>query len=219
LTAAEILAQVQLARSEHEPKEQLRNIVFMGVGEPLHNLEAVLRAVELLVHPEGLDLSERRVTISTVGTVRGIDRLASATGGRVALAVSLHAARSDVRSRLVPGVKDSLEDIVGALRRYPLPKRRRFTIEYVLVKDVNDAEQDARALVKLLSPLRVKVNLLPLNPHDRTDLQPPKEERVLAFQKILVEKGVSTFLRRRRGDDIDAACGQLLAVEPKSESR
>lgn len=213
LTPAEILAQVQLARSEFLPGEELRNIVFMGVGEPLHNLDAVLRAIAILSHPEGHDLSTRRVTLSTVGVKKGIDRLGRETGGNVALAVSLHAADERTRAKLVPGAKDSLEEIIAALRRYPLPKRRRFTIEYVLVKGINDSDDDARQLVKLLSKLRVKVNLLPLNSHDKTDLQPPDDARVLAFQEVLVKKGMTAILRRRRGADIGAACGQLLAVE------
>ncbi len=218
LTTAEIIAQVQLARHEHLSGERLRNIVFMGVGEPLHNLKALLRALELLNHPDGLNLSTRRVTVSTVGIVRGIDRLAEVSGGQVALAVSLHAADDETRVRLVPRVSDTLSDIVAALGRYPLPKRRRFTIEYVLVKGINDSDRDAKRLVKLLSPLRVKVNLLPLNPHDRTDLEPPDEERVLAFQDILARKGLTALLRRRRGADIGAACGQLLGMGKSSST-
>ncbi len=211
LTAAEIVSQIHLAKSEHFPGERLRNIVFMGVGEPLHNLNAVLRALRLIEHPKGLDLSTRRVTVSTVGFVRGIDRLARETNGNVALAVSLHAADDATRRRLVPGVSDNLQDIVAALARYPLPKRRRITIEYVLVAGINDSEADARRLVRLLAPLRVKINLLPLNVHDKTELKPPSDAAVLRFQKLLTDKGLSVFLRKRRGDDIGAACGQLLA--------
>lgn len=213
LTAAEIVSQIHLAKSEHLPGERLRNIVFMGVGEPLHNLKAVLRSLELIAHPKGLDLSTRRMTVSTVGFVRGIDRLAEVTDGNVALAVSLHAADDATRRRLVPGVSDNLEDIIAALARYPLPKRRRITIEYVLVSGINDSESDARRLVRLLSPLRVKVNLLPLNVHDKTRLKPPTDAAVLRFQKVLTDRGLSVFLRKRRGDDIGAACGQLLAFK------
>jgi 23S rRNA (adenine2503-C2)-methyltransferase len=214
LRAAEIVSQVVIARAVLMPNERLSNIVFMGVGEPLHNMEATLRALKLFEHPQGMNLSTRRITISTVGFVRGIDRLGARTGGKVGLAVSLHAADDSTRRQLVPGVKDTLVDIVEALKRYPLPKRRRITIEYVLVKGVNDTDRDARNLVRLLSSLKVKINLLPLNSHDLTDLRPPDEDRVLAFQEILSGKGVSTFLRRRRGADINAACGQLLAVKP-----
>jgi 23S rRNA (adenine2503-C2)-methyltransferase len=211
LTAAEIVGQIFLGKGEHIPNERLRNVVLMGVGEPLHNLDRVLRAIELMGHPDGLGLSSRRVTLSTVGIPLGIDRLAKATSGMTALAISLHAADEETRKRLVPGVSAGLADIVKALKRYPLPKRRRFTIEYVLVKGINDSDVDARNLVRLVSSLKVKVNLIPLNPHDRTDLTPPDEERVAAFQNILTSKGVSAFLRRRRGADINAACGQLLA--------
>jgi len=211
LTAGEIVGQIFCGMDEHAPGEQLRNVVFMGVGEPLHNVERVVRAFEVLTRPDGLGLSSRRVTVSTVGVPRGIDRLGEATGGRAALAVSLHAADDATRARLVPGVSASLEEIVGALKRYPLPKRRRLTIEYVLVGGINDRESDARNLVRLLSTLKVKVNLLPLNPHDLCELEPPDDRTVLAFQEILVSKGISAFLRKRRGADINAACGQLLS--------
>jgi len=213
LTAAEIVSQIHLARAHHFPGETLRNVVFMGVGEPLHNLDNVLRALEILGHPDGLDLSSRRVTVSTVGVPRGIERLGAATRGNTALAISLHAADDETRARLVPGVHAKLEEIVETLRRYPLPPRRRFTIEYVLLKGVNDSDAAAKNLVRLLSKLRTKVNLLPLNSHDLTDLEPPDEARVASFQQVLLSKGVSAFIRRRRGADIDAACGQLLAVD------
>lgn len=213
LTVGEIVAQVTLGRAYHKERENLRNIVFMGIGEPLHNTKNVLAALDILTHPRGLDLSKRRVTISTAGVVKGIDALAEAARGDIALAVSLHAADAETRARLVPGLKDTPEQIAAALARYPLPKRRRFTIEYVLIDGVNDSEKDARKLVKLLSNLRVKINLLPLNPHDKTDLEPPNEERVLEFQKILTDKGLTAILRRRRGADINAACGQLLCTK------
>lgn len=212
LTAAEIVAQVHLARRLLGPDEKLRNIVLMGVGEPLHNADEVIRALELFYHQSGLDFSTRRVTVSTVGVVRGIDRLAEAFGGQAALAVSLHASDEQTRRRLVPKAKDSLDEIAAALARYPLPKRRRFTIEYVLVGGINDSVAAAKKLAKLLSRIPVKVNLLPLNPHDLTELKPPEERDVLAFQQALVDKGVSAFLRKKRGADIGAACGQLLAM-------
>jgi 23S rRNA (adenine2503-C2)-methyltransferase len=216
LTAAEIVAQVRLADAFRDPGESLRNVVFMGDGEPLHNIKGTLRALALLVHPDGLDLSSRRVTVSTVGIPAGIARLGEATGGEAALAVSLHAANDATRAALVPGVGASLAEIVAAIAAYPLPPRRRCTIEYVLIKGVNDADADARSLVRLLARLKVKVNLLPLNPHDLTSLEPPDDARVASFQQVLLDKGVSAFIRRRRGADIKAACGQLLAQEDPS---
>ena len=210
LTAAEIIGQVLVAGKVHETGEQLTNVVFMGIGEPLHNYDNVVRAWRLLCDPAGMNMSSRKVTISTAGIINGIEKLGRDLNGKAALAISLHAADEETRKKLVTGMKASLADIVGTLKRYPLPKRRRFTIEYVLVKGVNDSDEDARKLVKLLNPIPVKVNLLPLNPHDLSDMAPPSEERVDAFQKILVNKGVSVFMRKRRGDDIKAACGQLL---------
>ena len=215
LTAAEIVAQVHVARALYDPGESLRNVVFMGVGEPLHNLQGTLRALEILEHPDGLDLSSRRVTVSTVGIPRGIARLGEATRGEAALAVSLHAADDATRAALVPGAGASLAEIVEAIAAYPLPKRRRCTIEYVLIKGVNDRDADARRLVRLLASIKVKINLLPLNPHDSTKLEPPEDGRVASFQQVLLDKGLSAFIRRRRGEDINAACGQLLAAESR----
>jgi 23S rRNA (adenine2503-C2)-methyltransferase len=212
LTAAEIVAQIHLVRGELREGESLRNVVLMGIGEPLHNVERVVRALEIMTHPDGLALSSRRVTVSTVGIPRGIERLGRALGGQAALAVSLHAADEATRRRLVPGTGASLAAIVAALEAYPLPRRRRHTIEYVLVKGVNDSRDDARKLVRLLSSLRVKVNLLPLNTHDLTDLEPPESSRVEAFQQVLISKGLTAIVRRRRGADIGAACGQLLGL-------
>jgi len=216
LSAGEIIGQIFLARDHLRSGEKLRNVVLMGVGEPLHNLGNVLQALKLLSHPDGMGLSSRRVTLSSVGIPAGIDRLGAATRGKSALAISLHASSDEVRRQLVPNVGASLDEIIEALLRYPLPERRRFTIEYVLVKGINDSDADARRLVKLLAKLKVKINLLPLNPHDKTDLLPPSDARIFAFQKILLSKGVSAFLRKRRGADINAACGQLLALEPSN---
>lgn len=216
LHSSEILAQVQLARPFHGEGKALRNIVFMGIGEPLHNVEEVARTARILSHPDGLNLSTRRITVSTVGVTKGIDRLGELLGGDIALAVSLHAADNETRKLLVPGLKESPQDIVDALLRYPLARRRRFTIEYVLIHGINDSDRHARDLVRLLSRLRVKINLLPLNPHDKTDLSPPTQDRTLAFQKILVDKGLTAIVRKRRGADIGAACGQLLGLGQRS---
>ncbi len=210
LTAGEIVAQVLLGRTLLDPGEALRNVVLMGMGEPLHNYEPVARALRLLTHPDGCDLSTRRVTVSTSGLVPEIDRLGRDFHGEVALAVSLHAPDDTLRSALMPiNRRYPLGELIPALRRYPLARRRRITIEYTLMDGVNDGDDQARALVRLLRGIPVKINLIPMNPVAGTAFRPPKRERVLGFQSVLRGADLSVFIRRTRGDDIDAACGQL----------
>jgi 23S rRNA (adenine2503-C2)-methyltransferase len=210
LSASEVVAQVLIGRRRLAEGERLRNIVLMGMGEPLANYDAVARALVLLTHPEGLNLSRRRVTLSTSGLVPQIDRLGEEFAGQVQLAVSLHQVDDERRSALMPiNRKYPLEQLLAALRRYPLPKRRRITIEYTLVRGQNDSLDDARKLVKLLKGLRVKVNLIPMNPIDASQLGPSSWDTVDQFQGTLIENGVGTFVRRRKGADIAAACGQL----------
>lgn len=210
LSAAEIVSQVLMARSTLVGAQRIRNVVLMGMGEPLHNYEAVARALVLLTHPDGIALSAKRVTLSTSGLVPQIDRLGRDFGGQVALAISLHAPNDATRSAIMPiNRKHELAELVGALRRYPLPKRRRITIEYTLLEGLNDADSDADALVALLAGVPFKVNLIPMNPVAGSPLHAPPWKRVLGFQKRLVDRGVAAFIRRQRGDDIDAACGQL----------
>ncbi|MCC6551452.1 MAG: 23S rRNA (adenine(2503)-C(2))-methyltransferase RlmN [Polyangiaceae bacterium] len=214
----EIVAQVLLGRAMVEEGEALRNVVYMGMGEPLHNYEATARSLRLLTHPEGIGLSTRRVTVSTSGLVPEIERLGADFGGQVALAISLHAADDATRSALMPiNKKYPLERLMDALRAYPLPRRRRITIEYTLVAGQNDDPAEARRLAKLLRGLPVKINLIPMNPIEASTLAPPGVERVLAFQEVLTGAGYSCFVRRRRGDDVSAACGQLvlLGAAPK----
>lgn len=210
MSAAEIVSQVLLAQSELEPGEAIRNVVFMGMGEPLHNFDATERVIRLLTHPEGLGLSPRRITVSTSGLVPEIDRLAEAFEGRVSLAISLHQAKDAARSRLMPiNNKYPLAELMAALERYPLTRGRRITIEYTLVEGQNDGVEDARDLVKLLGRLPVKINLIPMNRIEHSALGPPQNDRVLRFQKVLTDARQLCFLRRRRGDDVAAACGQL----------
>jgi len=211
LTAGEIVAQVLLGRTLLEEGEALRNVVLMGMGEPLHNYDAVARALRLLTHPDGLDLSTRRVTVSTSGLVPEIERLGREFEGEVALAVSLHAPDDALRSRLMPiNRRYPLERLVAALRAYPLARRRRITIEYTLLAGVNDRPEHARALVKLLRGLPVKINLIPMNPIVGAPWRAPARDDVLAFQAIVrQETGWGVFIRKTRGDEIDAACGQL----------
>jgi 23S rRNA (adenine2503-C2)-methyltransferase len=210
LSAGEIVAQLLLGRHQLGPHERLRNVVLMGMGEPLANYDAVARALVLMTHPDGLNLSRRRVTLSTSGLVPQIDRLGQEFAGQVQLAVSLHQVDDARRSALMPiNRKYPLAELLAALRRYPLPKRRRITIEYTLVQGQNDSLDDARALARLLRGLRVKVNLIPMNPIDASRLGPSSWETVDRFQAQLIDQGIATFVRRRKGADIAAACGQL----------
>jgi 23S rRNA (adenine2503-C2)-methyltransferase len=212
----EIVGQVLLGRSLLEEGEELRNVVYMGMGEPLHNYEATARSLRLLTHPEGIGLSTRRVTVSTSGLVPEIGRLGADFAGAVALAISLHAADDDTRSALMPiNRKYPLSELMDALRAYPLPKRRRITVEYTLVANENDDVAEAKKLAKLLRGVPVKINLIPMNPIDASPLGPPGGDRVAAFQTVLTDAGYSCFVRRRRGDDVSAACGQLVLIGAK----
>jgi 23S rRNA (adenine2503-C2)-methyltransferase len=218
LGADEIVAQVLVGRARLSPGERLRNVVFMGMGEPLHNYDATACALRLLSHPEGIALSSRRITVSTSGLVPAIARLGADFGGNIGLAVSLHATDDETRSRLMPiNQKYPLAALMAALRAYPLPRRRRITIEYTLVAGRNDDAQAAKALAGLLRGLPVKVNLIPMNPIAASPLGPPELPRVLDFQRVLCDAGYSCFIRRRRGDEVSAACGQLalLGARPK----
>jgi 23S rRNA (adenine2503-C2)-methyltransferase len=207
----EIVGQVLLGRSVLSAGEALRNVVFMGMGEPLHNYEATARALRLLTHPDGIGLSCRRVTVSTSGLVPEIERLGRDFAGQISLAISLHAADDATRSALMPiNRRYPLKDLIAALQSYPLPRRRRITIEYTLVADRNDDVAEARRVAKLLRDLPVKINLIPMNPIGASALGPPERERISAFQKVLLDAGYSCFVRHRRGDDVSAACGQLV---------
>jgi 23S rRNA (adenine2503-C2)-methyltransferase len=217
MSAAEIVAQVLLGRAALDEHARLAGVVFMGMGEPLHNYPALSRAITLLSHPDGFGMSLRRMTVSTSGLVPEIDRLARDFSGQIQLAVSVHASDTDTRTRLMPvNRKHPLPELIEAIRRYPLPRRRRLTIEYTLVRGMNDSREAAVALAKLLQGIRCKVNLIPMNPVPDAGLSAPADDTVEAFQRALRDEGVDTFLRRRRGDDIAAACGQLaLHGEPR----
>jgi 23S rRNA (adenine2503-C2)-methyltransferase len=214
LTASEIVAQVLISKTYLKPNEELKNLVFMGMGEPLHHYDETARAIRLLTHPAARGMSPRRITVSTVGLVPGIARLGADFGGKVGLAVSLHAPNDVIRDRIMPmNRKFPIVELMRALREYPLPQRRRITIEYTLMNAVNDGEAEARELVQLLRGLRVKVNLIPMNPISASELKAPSGNRVAAFQRVLSEAGVSCFVRTRRGDEVSAACGQLAIAD------
>jgi 23S rRNA (adenine2503-C2)-methyltransferase len=210
MSDAEIVAQVLLGRRELGPNRRIRNVVFMGMGEPLHNYGAVARALTLLTHPDGLDLSKRRVTVSTSGLVDQIDKLGKDFDGQVQLAISLHAVRDPDRCEIMPvNRKHGLAELIDALRRYPLSKRQRITVEYTLIRGVNDSVGDAKEMVELLRGIPVKVNLIPMNPISASNLRAPDWSHVARFQEALTRRGLSVFIRKTRGDDVAAACGQL----------
>ncbi len=209
LTAAEIVGQLAAARLALPPESRVTHLVFMGMGEPLANYDATVRALRLFTHPGAFGYSPRRITVSTVGLVTGIQRLAK-EDLKVNLAISLHATTDDVRGRLMPVNRSwALEDLLAACRRFPLPVRQRMTFEYVLLDGVNDSPEDARRLTLLLRRVRAKVNLIPFNDWERSEFRRPPLPRILAFQAILLEQGITATVRWSKGEDIGAACGQL----------
>jgi 23S rRNA (adenine2503-C2)-methyltransferase len=210
LTAGEIVGQVLLVcRENHLRQDGGRlNIVMMGQGEPLLNLDNVLKATRILLDPGGFALSPRRITISTAGITPRIEEL-GAEPVRPKLAVSLNASTEEMRRELMPITrKYHLKDLLEACRRYPLRPWEKLTFEYVLLKGVNDTDADARRVVKLLANLNCKVNLIALNPGPEIPYQTPEPDRVTSFQEI-VRRGLPCFVRKPRGLDIYAACGQL----------
>ncbi|MDX1631905.1 MAG: 23S rRNA (adenine(2503)-C(2))-methyltransferase RlmN [Thermoanaerobaculia bacterium] len=215
LTSSEIVAQVLAICGRMEAQDSL-NLVFMGMGEPLLNLEEVRGAIETLTEW----ISWRRITLSTVGILPALERLA-AWERRPNLAVSLHAPDDERRSELMPvNRRYPLGELLEFLRGYPLERGRKITIEYVLIRGFNDSPEDASALAALLRNLRVKVNLIPLNPDPALDeeMVPPEAPRVEAFRDRVEAAGLVATVRARRGDDVSAACGQLRAFdrEPRS---
>ena len=222
LTAGEIVDQVYRARAllSSLPKgdptrragaERVTNLVFMGMGEPLHNLPQVARSLEILTDPMGMALSPRRITVSTAGMVAAIDKL-GALPVRPNLAISLNATTDEVRDRVMPiNKKWNLGALLAAVRRFPLERRRRVTFEYVLLDGVNDSRADARRLPELLRGIPSKVNLIPWNPHPGSDFRRPSDEAIRAFQEEVRARGLAVYVRKSRGRDIDAACGQLAA--------
>ena len=219
LSAAEITGQVLLAMDElgdwpaGKADRRLTNIVLMGMGEPLYNYDNVKKALLLIMWGEGLGLSKRRVTLSTSGIVPEIEKTGDELG--VNLAISLHAVRDDLRDVLVPiNRKYNLKELVECVRNYPvLSNARRVTWEYVMIEGVNDSPEDARALVKLIKGIPSKINLIPFNPWPGTDYVCSSDEAIDKFAKIVMKAGYASPVRKTRGQDILAACGQL-----KSES-
>ena len=216
LTTAEIIGQVWVAAQAlgHERKEnrRLSNVVMMGMGEPLLNFDAVVPAMNLMRDDLGFGLANKRVTLSTAGLVPGIDKLSEVCD--VSLAVSLHAPNDALRETLVPlNKKYPIAELMAACQRYLVNRpRASVTFEYTLMKGINDQPEHARALVKLLRRLPSKLNLIPFNPFPGTRYERSDEDAIRRFQTIVMEAGLIATVRRTRGDDIDAACGQLVGT-------
>jgi 23S rRNA (adenine2503-C2)-methyltransferase len=215
LTSAEIVGQVLAANRLLGPDQRVTHIVFMGMGEPLANYAALVTSLRILTDAKlGLGYSPRRITVSTVGLVPGIEKLGR-ENLKVNVAISLHAATDEVRSKLMPVNRSfNLVALMAALKKYPLAPRQRIFFEYVMLDGVNDSPEDARHLVKLLRGLRAKVNLIPFNDWEGAPFQRPPLQRILAFQSILLDAGVTTTVRWSKGEDIGAACGQLREPVP-----
>jgi 23S rRNA (adenine2503-C2)-methyltransferase len=209
LTAGEIVEQVY--RATKLAGRRPTNLVFMGMGEPMHNLDNVIRALGLLQHPWGLHFSPRRITVSTVGLVPGIEKLGKLSPAPN-LAISLNATTDEVRDRIMPvNRKWPIAKLLEAARRFPLAHGRRVTFEYVMLAGVNDGNDDADRLTRLLRGIPCKVNLIPWNPFQGPQFERPSAERIRTFQERLRASHMAVYIRTPRGDDIDAACGQLAA--------
>jgi 23S rRNA (adenine2503-C2)-methyltransferase len=217
LTAGEIVGQLLAANALLGEHERVTHIVFMGMGEPLANYASLVAALRIMIDPRlGLAYSPRRLTVSTVGLVSGIERLGR-EDLRVNLAISLHGATDEVRGRLMPINRSwNLEALMAAVKRYPLAARQHVFFEYVMLEDVNDSVADAQALVRLLRGVKAKVNLIPFNDWDGSHFRRPPLPRILAFQGILLDAGVTTTVRWSKGEDIGAACGQLKELAPSA---
>jgi 23S rRNA (adenine2503-C2)-methyltransferase len=209
LSSAEIVDQVLEASRTLPPDKRITNIVLMGMGEPLANYAQTVKALDIMTDTNwGIGISPRRITLSTVGLVPQIRKLMEET--KVNLAISLHAPTDELRARLMPvNRKYGLKELMDCCRALPIPRRKRITFEYVLLRGVNDSVECARALGELLSGIRCKVNVIPFNPHPGSIFQRPADESTAAFQETLYERGVQVNVRKPRGDDIAAACGQL----------
>jgi len=211
LTQGEIIGQILRIAKDVTGDRPLTNIVLMGMGEPLANYDNVMRAIRIMtVDPDGLQLSTRRVTLSTSGLVPRFEDLGR--DSKINLAISLNATENATRSRLMP-INDRypIEQLIDACVRYALTPRGKITFEYILIQGINDTVLDAQRLSKLLRPVKAKINLIPFNEHSGSDFKRPDESAILRFEKILHDNGYTAIIRRSKGSDISAACGQLSA--------
>jgi 23S rRNA (adenine2503-C2)-methyltransferase len=205
----ESISPEQTSSTQRSAARHITNIVFMGMGEPFANFDNVVRALKIITADKGLGFSPRRITLSTDGLVPEIERLGKA-GVNVNLAISLNATTDEVRDRIMPvNRRYPIQQLLAACRRYPLDERRRITFEYVMLRDINDSEEAARRLARLLKGIRSKINLIPFNPFPGSEFKRPDEGAVRRFQKVLLDHHYTAPVRESRGRDISAACGQL----------
>lgn len=208
LTVEEIVGQVYSARFYF--KENIRNVVFMGMGEPLGNLDNVVQSIRVISDQRGLDIAKKHITLSTAGLVLGIRKIASLNWPDLNLAISLNASNDDIRSQIMPVNNTwSMEKLRRSLIDYPLRKKGAFFIEYILINGLNDSRLHAKQLALYLKPLKVKINIIPLNPGSKTCFNPPSEDGVNRFRDWLIDEKVFVRKRSTKGRDIMAACGQL----------
>ena len=219
LTTAEIVNQIMAVRRDvRESGEEIRNIVMMGMGEPLHNLDNVIPAIQIMIDGNGLQLSNRRVTVSTCGLVPEMARLGREIPN-VNLAVSLNATTDELRNRIMPVNRSyPIKALLQACREFPLPGRRKVTFEYVMMGGVNDSLNDAKRLLRLISDIPNKVNLIPFNEHEGCDFRAPTQAAIDAFHTYLIDRHVTVITRDSRGGDISAACGQLKGKLEKNKN-
>ena len=209
LKTSEILNQILTVRRMLPPKTSITNIVLMGMGDPLANYENSLKAIELMAHPDAFKFSSRRITLSTVGLLPGLERLAKEKIS-FRLAISLNASDEETRNNLMPvNRRYPLSKILALCKNFPLRRRTRITFEYVMVQGMNDSPQDAKRLLRILRGIPSKINLIPLNEAPEIPFERPSDEKVKRFQEILMEGGLTAIVRTSKGRDISAACGQL----------
>jgi 23S rRNA (adenine2503-C2)-methyltransferase len=216
LSHYEIVEQVMAVQRAVAPEVRLTNLVYMGMGEPLHNLDNVLESIKILLDERGLNFSKNKITVSTCGLVPQILKFGEATD--VKLAISLTATNDETRNKLIPvNRRYPLAELLEACRKYPLKHRGRITFEYTLLKGMNDSMEDAKRLVKLMEGIPAKINLIPFNEYPGAPYERTEEQTMLRFQKYLLDRHIQTNIRQSRGRDILGACGQLkAAMEPKS---
>ena len=213
----EILDQVLF--TQVESGQPISHIVLMGIGEPLDNFDSVMRFLELVNHPEGMNISMRHISLSTCGLVPMIDKLAEKKL-QISLAISLHGPNDEIRNRIMPVNKAyPIAELIGACRRYYDATSRRIHFEYAMIDGVNDREQDAKELIRLLKGLQAHVNMIPLNHVEESPLKPSSRQAVQRFQKLLEEAGIPATVRRTLGGDIDASCGQLRRKYTKEKNQ